>query len=57
MKKTYVSPVLDAVKFDTLCLMSGSLGIYSDEKKNASQVLSNSYQGGFLWEDDTNVAE
>ena len=54
MKKTYITPALNAVMIDKLLMDSTSMP-KSDE--GVDEGWSNKYQGGLLWEDDNNEAE
>ena len=54
MKKTYITPALNAVMIRTAQMMAQSMPIDDEE---VDTQMSNKYQGGLLWEDDNNEAE
>lgn len=57
MKKAYITPALEAVKIETAQVLATSFD-KSDETVGGSGddgpgQLSNKFQGGLLWENDT----
>lgn len=52
MKKTYITPALNAVMIRTAQMMAQSLPVVDDPEEEAETQMSNKYQGGLIWEDD-----
>ena len=57
MKKVYINPEISIVKINTISMLAGSLDIEQksgdgDVLESPSEVLSNQFQGGFVWEDE-----